>query len=82
MLFLLMYILDFSESASKKFARPPKSGQNPIGEIAVCPLRVLFEFWPDFGGPANFFEALSENFRIYISKNTIGFLINQLSELS
>ena len=39
MVFLLMYILIFFESASKKFARPPKSGQNPIGEIAVAPLR-------------------------------------------
>ena len=39
-------------------------------------------FWPNFGGPANFFEPLSENFKIYISKSIIGFLINQLADLS
>ena len=48
------------------------------GATGLSPIGI----WPNFGGPANFFEAFSENFRIYISKNTIGFLINQLSELS
>ena len=33
-----MYILKFSENASKKFAGPPKFGQNPIGGSPVAPL--------------------------------------------
>ena len=39
---LLMYILKFSESGSKKFAGPPKFGQNPIGGSPVAPLSVVF----------------------------------------
>ena len=39
MAFLLMYNLKFSESASKKFAGPPKFGQNQIGESTVAPLK-------------------------------------------
>ena len=38
MTFLLMYNLKFSESASKKFVRPPKSGQNQIRESTVAPV--------------------------------------------
>ena len=38
MVFLLMYNLKFSESASKKFARPPKFAQNPNGGSYVAPL--------------------------------------------
>ena len=39
MMLLLMYILKFSESGSKKFAGPPKFGRNPIGGSTVTPLR-------------------------------------------
>ena len=37
MVFLVMYNLKFPESASKKFGRPQKSGQNQIGESTVAP---------------------------------------------
>ena len=40
MVFLLMYNLKFSESASKKFARPPKFAQNPNGGSYVAPLTL------------------------------------------
>ena len=39
-------------------------------------------FWLVFGVLPNFFEALSKNFRLYKSKNAIGFLINQLADFS
>ena len=42
MVFLLMYNLKFSESASKKFARPPKFAQNPNGGSYVAPLNELY----------------------------------------
>ena len=41
-----------------------------------------FGFWANFGGLAKFFEALSENLRLYISKNTINSLMNQSSDYS
>ena len=44
MVFLLMYNLKFPESASKKFGRPQKSGQNQIGESTVAPLRMTTNF--------------------------------------
>ena len=44
MVFLLMYNLKFSESASKKFARPPKFAQNPNGGSYVAPLKeIIFQ---------------------------------------
>ena len=42
-MFLLMYNLKFSESASKKFARPPKFAQNPNGGSYVAPLMQFFQ---------------------------------------
>ena len=50
----------------------------PFKGVTVDP---PMRFWPKFRGPANFFEPLSENFKIYISKNIIGFLINKLADL-
>ena len=49
MTFLLMYNLKFSESASKKFAGPPKFGQNQIGESTVAPLRDGQNFFQNSG---------------------------------
>ena len=45
MVFLLMYNLKFSESASKKFARPPKFAQNPNGGSYVAPLNHHLKFF-------------------------------------